>query len=104
MTVSRIDVTCDDAWQPQIHIREGDQNSLSDIREVDHTGADLHGVHIVNDRLLDSGYFIIFELPIAVADSPKELAEMTGRTKGTVMTQISKKRPGWFRVKIEEDE
>lgn len=44
------------------------------------------------------------ELPEAVATSPQELADMTGRTKGTVMTMISKKRRGWHRIKVEEDE
>lgn len=44
------------------------------------------------------------ELPMAVADSVQELSRMTGRTVGTIYTQISKKRPGWKKVEIEEDE
>ena len=33
-----------------------------------------------------------YELPIAVADTAKELAEELGVTEGTVYTHISKKR------------
>ena len=44
------------------------------------------------------------ELPMAVADSVQELSRMTGRTVGTIYTQISKNRPGWKKVVIEEDE
>lgn len=44
-----------------------------------------------------------YELPIAVADTAKELAEELGVTEGTVYTQISKKRNGWYKVDLEDD-
>ncbi len=43
------------------------------------------------------------ELPVAVADSPGELAEMVGTTKECVMSSISHKHKGWYRVEVEED-
>ena len=36
-------------------------------------------------------------------ESAKELAEELGVTEGTVYTQISKKRNGWYKVDYEED-
>ena len=39
-----------------------------------------------------------YELPIAVGESPKELAEILGTTPGCVSSSISHKRPGWYRV------
>lgn len=45
-----------------------------------------------------------YELPVAVADSPIELAEMLGTTSDSVLSSISHKRPGWFRVEVEENE
>ena len=49
-----------------------------------------------------------YELPIAVADSPKELAEMTGRgTRQTVLSAIShsknQKRSRYHRVEVEDE-
>lgn len=44
-----------------------------------------------------------YELPIAVAETPKELAEMLGTTPESVSSSISHKRPGWYRVE-EDDE
>ena len=41
------------------------------------------------------------ELPVAVAESPGELAEMLGTNANVVSSSISHQRPGWFRV--EED-
>jgi len=41
-------------------------------------------------------------LPIAVADSGKELAQMTGRTVGSIYTLISKKRPQVAKIELEE--
>jgi hypothetical protein len=43
------------------------------------------------------------ELPIAVADSPSELARMLGTTRGTVESSISKHHKGWHRIIIEEE-
>ena len=42
-------------------------------------------------------------LPIAVADSAEELAEMTGMTKGSIYSSISKKRKTVAKVEIEEE-
>lgn len=45
-----------------------------------------------------------FELPIAVAGSPKELAQMLGKTRNAVNSAICHKNRGWCKVEIEEDE
>lgn len=50
-----------------------------------------------------------YELPLAVADSPRELAEMTGRgTRQTVLSAIShskyQKRSRYHKVEVEDDE
>lgn len=37
-----------------------------------------------------------YELPVAVAESPSELAQILGTTPGCVSSSISHKRPGWF--------
>lgn len=42
------------------------------------------------------------DLPVAVADSPRELAEMLGTTPKTVLSAISHKYKGWYRVDVEE--
>ena len=39
-----------------------------------------------------------YELPVAVAESPRELAEMLHTTANVVSRSITHKRPGWFRV------
>ena len=44
------------------------------------------------------------ELPIAVADSPGELAMMLGLTKDTVQSSIAHGYKGWYRIVIEEDD
>lgn len=49
-----------------------------------------------------------YELPVAVADSPEELAEITGHTVGTIKTTISKRKNGkrkgkFLYVEVEED-
>ena len=43
-------------------------------------------------------------LPIAVADSAEELAQMTGMTKGSIYSSISKKRRTVAKIEIEEEE
>lgn len=43
------------------------------------------------------------ELPIAVAESPKELADLCGTTKNCVLSSISHERAGWLRIEIEEE-
>lgn len=48
-------------------------------------------------------------LPLAVAESPGELAKMRGVAKSTVLGQIAKgikeyTHPGYIRVEVEEDE
>lgn len=45
-----------------------------------------------------------FELPVAVAESPKELAIMLGTTKNNVLSSISKKRRTWVMVEVEDGE
>ena len=44
-----------------------------------------------------------YELPIAVADSTKELAKMLGTTAGCVRSSLSKKRPGWYKIEIDTE-
>lgn len=41
-------------------------------------------------------------LPIVVADSAEELAQMTGMTKGSIYSSISKKRRTVAKIEIEE--
>lgn len=45
-----------------------------------------------------------YELPVAVAESPKELAIMLGTTKNNVLSSISKKRHTWVMVEVEDGE
>ncbi|MDC7278064.1 hypothetical protein NXH64_00975 [Butyrivibrio fibrisolvens] len=45
-----------------------------------------------------------YELPVAVADNRKILAEMVGTTPEYVSSQISKKSKGWCVVNITDDE
>jgi len=45
-----------------------------------------------------------YELPIAVADSAKELAYLLGMSVGSIYSSISKKIPGYIRVDIGDDE
>lgn len=45
-----------------------------------------------------------YELPVAVAESPKELAIMLGTTKNNVLSSISKKRRTWVMVEVEDGE
>ena len=44
------------------------------------------------------------ELPIAVADSAVELAEMIGTNANVVYSSISKGRKGWYKVEVENEE
>ena len=44
-----------------------------------------------------------FELPVAVADSINELAQILGRTPGTVASCISRRSCGYHRIEIPED-
>lgn len=44
------------------------------------------------------------ELPVAVAGSAKELAEMTGTTAACVLSSISHGHKGWERVEVEDDD
>lgn len=43
-----------------------------------------------------------FELPLAVAESPDELARMVGTTKNVVLSAISHKHLGWERIEVKE--
>ncbi len=44
------------------------------------------------------------ELPVTVAESPGELAEMLGTNANVVSSSISHRRPGWFRLDESEGE
>ena len=44
------------------------------------------------------------DLPVAVADSPGELARILGTKKSVVLSSISHKIRGWHRIEIEEEE
>ena len=44
------------------------------------------------------------ELPVAVADSAKELAEMTGTTAACVYSSIAHGHKGWDRVEVEDED
>lgn len=44
------------------------------------------------------------ELPLAVAGSAKELAEITGTTAACVLSSISHKHKGWQRVEVDDDD
>ena len=44
------------------------------------------------------------ELPVAVAGSAKELAEMTGTTAACVLSSISHGYKGWERVEVEDED
>lgn len=44
-----------------------------------------------------------YELPIAVADSAGELAEMLGTTKAGIFSSIAHKCKGWYRLELEEE-
>ena len=43
-----------------------------------------------------------FELPIAVGDSARELAEMLKTTPNVVYSSISKHHKGWYKVQEED--
>ena len=45
-----------------------------------------------------------YELPIAVADSPKKLAMMLGQKRSSVATMCSQQRNGYHRIEVEPDE
>lgn len=45
-----------------------------------------------------------YELPIAVADSPSQLADLLGVKRERVNQNLSKKIKGWYKIDIEEEE
>lgn len=45
-----------------------------------------------------------YELPIAVADTPRELAEMIGTSAGVVSSSISHGRSTFHKIVIEDSE
>ena len=45
-----------------------------------------------------------YELPIAVAASTQELAEMLGMKNSSVKSNISKGNKGWLKIEVEEDQ
>ena len=45
-----------------------------------------------------------YELPVAVADSPSELAMMLGTTANCISSSISHKRPYCYKIEEEENE
>ena len=44
------------------------------------------------------------ELPVAVAHSARELAEMTGTTAACVYSSLSHRHKGWERVEVEDED
>ena len=44
------------------------------------------------------------DLPVAVADSPGELARILGTKESVVLSSISHKRSGWHRIEVEEED
>ena len=44
-----------------------------------------------------------YELPVAVADSPAELGIMTGKSANAVLSLISKRSRGWYKIEIEDE-
>ncbi len=44
-----------------------------------------------------------YELPMAVADSVNELAEMTGTTANVIRSSMSKRRKTFIRVEVPDD-
>lgn len=45
-----------------------------------------------------------YELPIAVAESKRELAEILGLTRQTVLSYYSRKQRGFIKVNVEDEE
>lgn len=43
-----------------------------------------------------------YELPLAVAESPKELAKMTGTNVNVILSSLSHKRKGWYRIEVDD--
>ena len=43
-----------------------------------------------------------YELPIAVADNPVELANMLGVTTGTVRSSTSARKNGYYKIVVED--
>lgn len=44
------------------------------------------------------------DLPVAVAESPTELARMIGTNRDVVLSSIAHKRKGWARVEVEDED
>ena len=44
-----------------------------------------------------------YELPVAVADTARELAEMVGTSQSVIYSSISHKHRGYYKVELEED-
>ena len=44
-----------------------------------------------------------YELPVAVADTARELAEMVGTSQSVIYSSISHKYRGYYKVEIEDD-
>lgn len=44
-----------------------------------------------------------YELPVAVADTARELAEMVGTSQSVIYSSISHKYRGYYKVELEED-
>lgn len=45
-----------------------------------------------------------YELPVVVAESLSELSKLTGTTKNVISSSISKKRRGWYRIEVNEND
>ena len=46
----------------------------------------------------------LYELPVAVAETKRELAEMLGRSVNSVQSCFSHKNRGYYEVEIDDDE
>jgi len=44
-----------------------------------------------------------YELPVAVADSTKELSIMTGKTEGSIRSMVSRKQNGYMKVVFNDE-
>lgn len=72
-------------------------------------GIDLYGDEFIPEKLFISVTQDELSLPLAVADSPSELAAMTGKSRESILTAISRykrgriKTPRFIVVDVEED-
>lgn len=44
-----------------------------------------------------------YELPVAVAESARELARMIGTSEDAVFSSISQKHRGWYKIEVPDE-